>query len=259
MTDPIAAWPGELVPRHGAGAAFRAQRAGARGRRARAVRARARRVGDQLDRPDGPAAQARRPTDPGEPALACEAAGPARVRLLAGASQRRLLHRGDGRRRRRADREARAAGRCTWPATRWAAPSASGLAARRPDLVRTLTLISPALPDLRPRVLPMRLTLLCAPGLGPWLLNRVAQRFPRSDGPRCRSGTCTRTRAWCTPSGWPRRSPSSIRRDGLGYADDVLLAAARGLVDRVLPPRSALAVARRGPGDRADAGHLRQP
>ena len=28
------------------------------------------------------------------------------------------------------------------------------VAARRPDLVRTLTLISPALPDLRPRLLP---------------------------------------------------------------------------------------------------------
>src|ERR1035438_5811146 len=31
------------------------------------------------------------------------------------------------------------------------------VAARRPDLVRTLTLISPALPDLRPRLLPLRL------------------------------------------------------------------------------------------------------
>jgi pimeloyl-ACP methyl ester carboxylesterase len=34
------------------------------------------------------------------------------------------------------------------------------VAARRPDLVRTLTLIAPALPDLRPRLLPLRVTLL---------------------------------------------------------------------------------------------------
>ena len=38
------------------------------------------------------------------------------------------------------------------------------VAARRPDLVRTLTLISPAMPDLRPRLLPMRLALMCVPG-----------------------------------------------------------------------------------------------
>ena len=55
------------------------------------------------------------------------------------------------------------------------------LAARRPDLVRTLTLISPALPDLRPRVLPMRVALLCTPGVGPWLLRYAggSRRQPR--------------------------------------------------------------------------------
>src|SRR5258706_15241110 len=38
------------------------------------------------------------------------------------------------------------------------------IAARRPDLVRSLTLISPPLPDLRPRLLPMRLAPVATPG-----------------------------------------------------------------------------------------------
>ena len=41
------------------------------------------------------------------------------------------------------------------------------VAARRPDLVRSLTLISPALPDLRPRLIPLRVTVASAPWLGP--------------------------------------------------------------------------------------------
>jgi pimeloyl-ACP methyl ester carboxylesterase len=46
-------------------------------------------------------------------------------------------------------------------------------AARRPDLVRTLTLISPALPDLRPRLGPLRVGLVGVPGVGGWLLGKV--------------------------------------------------------------------------------------
>jgi pimeloyl-ACP methyl ester carboxylesterase len=103
------------------------------------------------------------------------------------------------------------------------------VAARRPDLVRTLTLISPAQPDLRPRVLPMRLTLLCAPGLGPWLLTR-AQRISAED----RASMVIRD-VYADPSlvHAKRRAEEVdelIRRDGLGYAEDVLLATARGLV-----------------------------
>src|SRR5207248_11714281 len=51
------------------------------------------------------------------------------------------------------------------------------LAAHRPDLVRTLTLISPALPDLRPRPVPAPITALRVPGFGPWLL-RTAGTIP---------------------------------------------------------------------------------
>src|SRR5215475_833262 len=47
------------------------------------------------------------------------------------------------------------------------------VAARRPDLVKTLTLISPALPDLRPRALPLRLAVVAMPGVGRWLVNKM--------------------------------------------------------------------------------------
>ena len=102
-------------------------------------------------------------------------------------------------------------------------------AARRPDLVRTLTLIAPALPDLRPRALPVRVTLMCAPGLGPWLLNRLQRLSPQD-----RTSVAIRD-VYADPGlVHPKRLAEEIaeltRRDGLGYADAVLLATARGLV-----------------------------
>jgi pimeloyl-ACP methyl ester carboxylesterase len=106
-------------------------------------------------------------------------------------------------------------------------------AARRPDLVRTLTLISPALPDLRPRVLPVRLSLLCAPGLGTWVLSRVQRISPEG-----RLTIMTRG-VYADPSLVPAKRRAEeikelLRRDSLGYADDVLLATARGLVAEYL-------------------------
>jgi pimeloyl-ACP methyl ester carboxylesterase len=113
------------------------------------------------------------------------------------------------------------------------------VAARRPDLVRTLTLISPALPDLRPRSLPMRLGLLCAPALGPWLLTRV-HRIPAED----RTSMVIRD-IYADPSlVHDQRRAEGVneinRRDQLEYADDVLLATARGLVTEYIRrgPRS---------------------
>jgi pimeloyl-ACP methyl ester carboxylesterase len=103
------------------------------------------------------------------------------------------------------------------------------VAARRPDLVRTLTLISPALPDLRPRTLPMRLGLLCAPAVGPWLLNRT-HRIP----PENRTLLVIRD-IYADPGRVHAKRRAEdikevIRRDGLAYADGVLLATARGLI-----------------------------
>jgi pimeloyl-ACP methyl ester carboxylesterase len=112
------------------------------------------------------------------------------------------------------------------------------VAGRRPDLVRTLTLISPALPDLSPRLLPLRVMLLCAPGVGPWLVNRI-QQLPAAE----RSSRTIRD-VYADPGLMHelRRTAEARelgRRDGLGYASQVLISSARGLVAEYL---------RRGPG-----------
>jgi pimeloyl-ACP methyl ester carboxylesterase len=108
------------------------------------------------------------------------------------------------------------------------------LAARRPDLVRTLTLISPALPDLWPRALPMRLTLMCAPGFGPWLLDRVGRRVPAESRALISIRDVYADPSLVHPNRLAEEVAELTRRDGLGYADAVLLAAARGIVTEYL-------------------------
>jgi pimeloyl-ACP methyl ester carboxylesterase len=114
------------------------------------------------------------------------------------------------------------------------------LAARRPDLVRTLTLISPALPDLRPRLLPLRLMVLCTPGLGPWMLKGVESRMT----PQARTSISIAD-VYADPGLMhPKRRAEEVaelvRRDALGYAGDVLLAAGRAIIAEYLRggPRS---------------------
>ncbi|MEO9139670.1 MAG: alpha/beta hydrolase [Jatrophihabitans sp.] len=55
------------------------------------------------------------------------------------------------------------------------------VASTRPDLVRTLTLISPAVPDNRPRLYPLRhnprMALLVVPALGEFAVRKFNQRF----------------------------------------------------------------------------------
>jgi pimeloyl-ACP methyl ester carboxylesterase len=103
------------------------------------------------------------------------------------------------------------------------------LAARRPDLVATLTLVSPALPDLRPRLLPLRLAVVTVPGVGRWLLKRLQQVPPE------RRAEMTFNDLFADPTlVEPERLHEVIsevtRRDGLGYASDALLGSARALV-----------------------------
>jgi pimeloyl-ACP methyl ester carboxylesterase len=237
MTDPVAAWPGELVPA-GAGQLFVRSAPAPEGAEpalfVHGLGGSGTNWTDLMDLLRNPPAD-----HPGEPALACEAVdlpgfGFSPVPASGGYS---------------IDAMATAVGelidkRGQWP-VHLAGNSLGGaicvrLAARRPDLVRTLTLISPALPDLRPRVLPMRLTLLCAPGVGPWLLSRVAQRVPAE-----RRASMSVRDVFADPGlVHPKRLAEEVaeltRRDGLGYADTVLLAAARGIVTEYIRrgPRS---------------------
>jgi pimeloyl-ACP methyl ester carboxylesterase len=103
------------------------------------------------------------------------------------------------------------------------------IAARRPDLVRTLALVSPALPDLRPRPLPMRLALAAVPAVGPVIMAGL-RRLPAE------SRTDRAIRDVYTDPGivHPARRRAEIaevlRRDSLIYADQALLLTARSLV-----------------------------
>jgi pimeloyl-ACP methyl ester carboxylesterase len=109
------------------------------------------------------------------------------------------------------------------------------VAARRPDLVRTLIIISPALPDLRPRLLPMRLALVSTPGVGRWLLNRMLEMPPEQRTDK------SIMELFADPSRFqPARRDEAIseviRRDNLGYTIDALLGSTRALVAEYTRP-----------------------
>jgi pimeloyl-ACP methyl ester carboxylesterase len=112
------------------------------------------------------------------------------------------------------------------------------IAARRPDLVRTLTLVSPALPDLRPRILPLRLAAVSVPWLGPWALGRLALQSPEQRALRTLSEVYADPRLM-HPLRVREEVDEIIRRDALSYENAVLLGSIRALVTEY---------ARRGPG-----------
>jgi pimeloyl-ACP methyl ester carboxylesterase len=103
------------------------------------------------------------------------------------------------------------------------------VAARRPDLVKTLTLVSPALPDLRPRPLPIRLALATIPGFGPAVMDSL-RRMPAE------ARTDRVLRDVYTDPGvvHPARRSAEIaevlRRDTLIYANHAVIMSARSLV-----------------------------
>jgi len=103
------------------------------------------------------------------------------------------------------------------------------VAARRPDLVRTLTLISPALPDLWPRLIPLRVALASAPAVGPWLMRRVS-RMSAEDRTSATVADVYQDPSLLHPSRHAEEVAEVRRRDGLGYSQEVLIGSARALV-----------------------------
>jgi len=112
---------------------------------------------------------------------------------------------------------------------------ATRVAGRRPDLVRTLTLVSPALPDLRPRPLPLRLAMAAAPGIGPRLVDWV-RRLPAD------VRTDRMLKDLYTDPGLVhelRRAEEIaevLRRDDLEYVNEALVLSARSLVGEYFRP-----------------------
>jgi pimeloyl-ACP methyl ester carboxylesterase len=106
---------------------------------------------------------------------------------------------------------------------------ATKIAAHRPDLVRTLTLISPALPDLRPRLLPMRLALVSAPGVGRLIMNKM-QQLPAEKRTDMTIMDLYADPRLLLPERRAEAIAEVVRRDSLGYASEALLESGRALV-----------------------------
>lgn len=107
---------------------------------------------------------------------------------------------------------------------------ATRVAARRPDLVRSLTLVSPALPSLRPRRgLDPRMPLLAVPGLSRLLARRMAEVTP------AQRAQLVIELCFFDPAAVPaQRRQEAIdevaRRQQLGHAEAALAGSLRGLL-----------------------------
>jgi pimeloyl-ACP methyl ester carboxylesterase len=113
------------------------------------------------------------------------------------------------------------------------------VAARRPDLIRTLTLVSPALPVYRPRATNAHLPALALPFLGQRLAQRLG-RYPVESRVRATISLC-----FADPSRVPRQRfeeavAEATRRAQLDYESDALLASLRSLLTAYVRNRPAI-------------------
>ncbi|MEU5208288.1 alpha/beta hydrolase [Streptomyces sp. NPDC020742] len=108
--------------------------------------------------------------------------------------------------------------------------AATRVAAVRPDLVRTLTLISPALPELRPQLTAVPTALLAVPGI-----TGVFARLTRDWTPERRTrevmALCYGDPGKVTPEGFNDAVDEYARRLELPYFWEVMERSARGLVN----------------------------
>ncbi|MFG3438965.1 alpha/beta fold hydrolase [Nonomuraea sp. NPDC047897] len=103
------------------------------------------------------------------------------------------------------------------------------VAARRPDLVRSLTLVSPALPDLLPRYGPARVAAAAMPRLGEWVADRLRLV------PAEQRITASFAMVWADVNVvHPVRLRDAVeelrRRDDLPHATAAMIGSARGIV-----------------------------
>ena len=107
------------------------------------------------------------------------------------------------------------------------------VAATRPDLIRTLTLISPALPDSRPRLGLLWFPLIGLPRIGPRLLHRY-QGMPPQARVADVIANCYSDPALFSPVRLATEVAELSRRDSLGYATAALVGSIRTLTAETL-------------------------
>jgi pimeloyl-ACP methyl ester carboxylesterase len=110
-------------------------------------------------------------------------------------------------------------------------------AARRPDLVRTLTLVSAALPDRRPHPQTLHFPFIALPVLGMRLVRQFA-RLPAENRIAGVIQTCYYDPAMIHPARVALSVAELQRRDGLGYGVAVITGAARALVTETFRPHA---------------------
>lgn len=103
------------------------------------------------------------------------------------------------------------------------------VAATRPDLVLSLTLISPALPDLMPRYGPARVAAAATPWAGEWVAERL-RLLPAEQRINASLGMCYADVGCVHPDRIRDAVEELRRRDGLPYAGRALIGSARGIV-----------------------------
>jgi pimeloyl-ACP methyl ester carboxylesterase len=110
------------------------------------------------------------------------------------------------------------------------------VAARRPDLVKTLTLISPAMPDLKVRRTVAHFPVLALPFVGERLVRQWAVRYPVENRVTGVFATCFSDPSRLHPERFAFEVEALRRRDALGYDAATLVGAARTLVTETLRP-----------------------
>lgn len=110
------------------------------------------------------------------------------------------------------------------------------VAACRPDLVRTLTLTSPALPDLRARRGVVHFPVLALPFAGEWLVRKYAGKFPVENRVAGAFAMCCYDPAFVHPERFAQEVEALTRRDALPYGAYSTARAARTLVGETLRP-----------------------
>ncbi|GAA2631933.1 MULTISPECIES: alpha/beta fold hydrolase [Streptomyces] len=104
------------------------------------------------------------------------------------------------------------------------------VAAVRPDLVRTLTLVSPALPELRVQRSAVPTALLAVPGVAA-LFNRLTQGLSAEQRTRGVTELCYGDPSRVTPEGFRNAVEEMERRMALPYFWEAMTRSSRGIVD----------------------------
>jgi pimeloyl-ACP methyl ester carboxylesterase len=104
------------------------------------------------------------------------------------------------------------------------------LAARRPDLVRSLTLISPALPGFRATRGNVHLPVIAIPGVGERLIAKFQEQASAEARVKATIDACFADARRMPSQRWDEAVEETARRDGLPYANDAFLRSLRGLL-----------------------------